>query len=133
MPLEIYVAILVASSCIVVLTISSVVAAVYFTARFTSMERQVTHLEGELSGLIHESQGFVRLLHQVATRATGAMRDVGHMTRTAAGWTDRADRMIASVTTVTDAPAKLASKYLRFGRGFLSGVMQSLLAQGMKR
>ncbi len=130
MPIEVYLAVLVASSCIVLLTVAFLVAAVYFQARVTSIERQVTLLEADLSRLINEGQELVQTLQQVAVRATGAMEDVGQITRTAAGWTDRADRLMVGVATITEPPVHLTSKYLRFGGGFLSGVMQSLLTQG---
>ncbi|MCC6580977.1 MAG: hypothetical protein IT440_11100 [Phycisphaeraceae bacterium] len=132
MPIEIFIAVLVASSCIVVLTMSLLVTAVYFLARVNSMERKVTRLEGDLSGLIHESHGLVRNMQQVAVRATRAMEDVEQMTRIARGWTNRADRMVDVVAIVTEPSMQIASKYLKYGSGFLNGVMQVLLTRGNK-
>ena len=132
MSIALYIAFYVASSCIVVLTISFLVAAVYVNARVSSIEKQVTQLHGDLSGLIHDSQGFVMKMQQVAVRASGTMADVRQMTRTAARWTDRADRMLDVATTVTSPSLQRVSKYLKFGGGFLHGVMQALRTQGNK-
>lgn len=132
MPIEIYIAVLVACSCLVVLTVLFLVAAVYFKARVSSMERQITRLEGDLSELMHESHGFIRKMRQVAVRATGTMKHVEQMARTARGWTDRADRMVDVVATVSKPSMKFVSRYLRFGSGFLSGVTQALLTPSHK-
>jgi len=132
MPIEIYIAILAACACIVLLTASFLIGAVYFKARVSSMEKQVTQLEGDLSGLIHESNGFVKTMQQVALRATGTMGDVEQMTHTARGWTDRADQAFEVVANVTEPRVAFVSKYIKYGNGFLTGVMQVLLPQGTK-
>jgi len=130
MPIEIYTAILVACSCIVVLTASFLIAAMYFKARVSAMEKQVAQLEGDLSGLIQESQGFIRKMQLVAARAAGAMEDVEQMTHTTRGWTDRTDRILAVVATLAELRTHSSLKNMKLDSRFLVGVMQALLTQG---
>ena len=132
MPIEIYIAILVASACLLLLTVSLLVAGLYFKVRMSAMEKQVTQLQGDVTGLIHDSQDFLRKLQQLTVRATGAMDDVNHITRTASSWTDRADRVVDAVARIAEQPAMLASRYARYSRGFLSGVTQALLTPNHK-
>jgi len=132
MPTEIYIAIIVFCLCIVVLTASLLIAAVYFKARINSMEKQVTQLEGDLSGLMSESQGLVSKMQQVASRATGAMDEVEQMKRTTGGWPDRAGRIFDAVAALVEPRPDAVLRPTGLGNGFLRVVMQVLLTQGNK-
>lgn len=127
MPIEIYIAILAVSSCIVLLTVVFIAAAVYLRLKADSMARSVSQLNGELSELIQESRAVVREMRQAAARVSGPMEDLEHITRTARGWTDRADRVIDAVGTVAEPPLFFLSRNIKSVGGVVSGVMQLLL------
>lgn len=129
LPLEIYIAILVASSCIVLLSVSFLIAAVYFKVRINALEHLVTQIDGGFSGLIDETHDFATKMKRIAARGQGVMDDVGQMTRTARAWTDCADQMVDVVTRATDPSAAFVSKHFRFESGLLNGVLHRMRAK----
>jgi hypothetical protein len=127
MPIEIYVAVLTACTAIVILSAVVIAVAVGLKARADAMDRNVAQLRGELSELIRESRQLVGELRQAVARASDPMEDLAHMTRTARGWTDRADRLIDAVGTVAEPPLFFLSKNIKTVGGMVSGVLQTWL------
>jgi hypothetical protein len=126
MPIEIYIAVLAACCSIVILTALSIVAAVYLKARADSMERSVSQLKGDLLELIRESRSVVEEVRQAAASISKPMEDIDHITHTARGWTDRADRLIDAVGAIAEPPIFLLSKNIKSVGGIVSGVLQML-------
>jgi hypothetical protein len=126
-PIEIYIAVLAACACMVILTVLFLAAAVYLKVRADALQRNVAQLQGELSGLIQESREAVKELRLVAARATQPLDDLGAITHTARGWTERADRVVDAVGTVAEPPLFFLSKKVKtigaFGRGLLQGLL----------
>jgi hypothetical protein len=127
MPTEIYIAVLAACSCIVILTALLLAAAVYLKARTESMEKGVAQLKADLSELIQESRVAVTEMRAAAASMALPMADIGHMTRTARGWADRADRLVDAVGAIAEPPLFLVSKNIKSVGGIVSGVLQMLL------
>lgn len=126
MPIEIYIAILVASSCIFLLTVSILTVALYFKARIDGLENQMARLDGDVTGLINESKSFISKLKEIAAGGNGVMEDVGQMSSTVREWTERADRVVVALTRATEPSKIFISKNFKFGGELLSGVLQSL-------
>lgn len=122
LPFEIYLAILIACSCLVLLTVSSLATALYFRARIIAMENIITRLEGDLAGLIHESEGFVSTMQQVAMRGSGVMEHIDRISRTARMWSDRTNRMAHTFMVAAGPTMQLVARHFRDGGDALNGV-----------
>lgn len=133
MPIEIYIAILVACACAAVLMLSFLVAAAYFKVRVDAVERQLVRLDGELTGLIHETQEFTHKMNQLATRGNTVMQDIGLMTQTVRGWTDRADQVVGGVTRATSPTMQFVSNKLGYGERLIRGLIHVVLSPDRKR
>jgi uncharacterized protein YoxC len=127
-PTELYIAVLVACLSIVIVAVVLVVTAVHFRTRMDSMEKNISQATTDLSVLIQETRGLVKEMQQVTARLSKPIDDVEHMTRTARGWTDRADHVIDAVGTVAEPPLLFLSKSIKTFGGIAKGVLQMLLA-----
>jgi hypothetical protein len=127
MPITLFIAVLAACVCIVCITGLLIVVALHLRARADSIDRSVTQLKGELSDLIQESREGVKEMRQAAARVAMPLEDIGHITRTARGWSDRADRLIDAVGTIAEPPVFLIAKNVKTVGGIVSGVLQMLL------
>src|SRR5947207_2082300 len=128
MPTEIYIAVLVASFSILTMAVAFVVTAIHFKNRMNAMEKNVAQTTTELTALIQDTRVLVKEVQQVTSRVSKQLEDVEHITRTARGWTDRAERVINAVGAVAEPPLFFLSKLSSFG-GMLNGALQSLLAR----
>jgi uncharacterized protein YoxC len=128
MPTEIYIAVLLACLCVMVMAVVMVVAALHIRARLDVMEKNVTQVTSDLSALIQESRGLVKEVQQVTARMAQPMEDLEHMTRTARGWTERAENAVDAVGTVA-GPLFVLARNFKMVSGIVSGLMQTLLAR----
>ncbi|MFA7236049.1 MAG: DUF948 domain-containing protein [Phycisphaeraceae bacterium] len=127
MPIEIYIAVLVACGCMVVLTLSVLIVAMYVHATLARMEQSAAKMQSDVSALAQESRGIITEMRRASSAAASSMEDVKHMTHTARGWTDRADHLIVAVGAIVEPPVFLVSKKIQMAGGFVSGVLQALL------
>lgn len=127
MPTEIYIAVLAACICVVILTVYLIAVTVYIKARVDSVEKITNQIKGDLSGLIVESRDVVEELQRAATHLTKPMEDIEHIAHVARGWTDRADRMVDAVGTVAEPPLFFLSKNITTAGKIVTGVLQMLL------
>ena len=128
MPIEIYIAVLAVCTSIVLFTALFIVAAVYLNMRADAIQRSVSQLQGELSGLIQESREAVKELRLVVGRAAQPLDDLGAIAPTARGWTQRADRVIDAVGTVAEPPLFFLSDKVKAAGAFVRGLRQGLLS-----
>jgi hypothetical protein len=128
MPIEIYIALLTACACIVILTALRITEVVYLKGKAEALARSATQLQGELGELIRESRAAVGELRQVTGRLAQPMEDVEHITRTARKWTERADRLIDAVGTVAEPPVFFLSKRVKTVNAVVKGFLQGLLS-----
>ena len=127
MPIEIYIAELVACSFIVILTILLIATAIYLKVKVDSMEKSVAQVKGELMDLIQESRAVVSELKQFSARMSQPMADIEEITRTARSWTARTDRLVDTLGTIAEPPLFFLSKKIKIAEAIFSGVLQTLL------
>jgi len=128
MPTEIYIAVLTACSCVVVVTVLLIAATTYLVVKTNAVRQNFTTLSDDLTELIRESREAVKEMQQTAARATKPMEDIEHITSTARGWTDRTDRLIGAVAAIAEPPIFFLSRNAKTVNAIFSGVMQVLLA-----
>lgn len=126
MPTEIYIAVLVACAALVILTVLSLVVAVYLARKLNGMVTSVAEAQRELRELIGESREGVKELRQSAARIAGPMEDIEHITRTARGWTDRADRLVDAVGVIAEPPIFFAARNIATAGRVVSGMLEVL-------
>ena len=127
MPIEIYIAVLLACVSLVIMVVAVVLAAFHFRARMDSMEKSISRATSDISVLIQESRGVVKEIQQVTARVSKPLEDLEYMAHTARGWTDRADRVVEAIGSVAEPPLFFFSKSIKTFGGILSGVLQTLL------
>jgi len=128
MPTEVYVAVLAASGCLVVLTVLGVCSAIYLKGKLDTLHQSVAQSQREVSDLVAETRHALREFRAVTARLAKPMEDVEHMTSVARGWTDRADRLVSAVGVIVEPAVFFVSSKIRPIEGFLKGFLQSLLS-----
>lgn len=127
MPLEIYIAVLTASICLLILTICTLSIVIYLFAKVSHMHVTIDTLSRDVSELIKEGRTGILEMRQVAARLTQPIKDIEHITHAARHWTDRADRVVHAVGGVAEPPLFFVTEKLVVIRQFFHGVLQSLL------
>jgi uncharacterized protein YoxC len=132
MPTEVYVAVLAASVCTVLMAVSVTAVVFYVARRLRGAERDLLMLSGELRELVREGRAVLARTNVVVARVSEQMDDVAQITHTARTWVDRTDNLVNTVGKVAESPIFLFSKYSRNIRAFASGVFQSLTTNHRK-
>jgi len=126
MPTEIYIAVLVASTSVFILTVLVVAGAIYLSAKLSWVEKTIIEIRGDLTALIKESREALVEIRQATVLATKPIDDVNHITHTARAWTDRVDRLMDAVAIIAEPPIYFLSRKATLSGKIALAVLQAL-------